>query len=91
MLRSLWCLHDNLLLDAVEEIRKEELRKEAQKELEEWYIRYREQIEKAKQANRWGLLTSPLRRCKVFSASTEKYFLPMTRLCEENARARFTK
>ncbi|XP_022649788.1 clathrin light chain-like isoform X2 [Varroa jacobsoni] len=38
--------------DAVEEIRKEELRKEAQKELEEWYIRYREQIEKAKQANR---------------------------------------
>ena len=40
------------LLDAQEEIRKKELREEAQKELEEWYVRYREQIEKAKQTNR---------------------------------------
>jgi len=38
--------------DAEEEIRKIELRKEAQKELDEWYVRYREQIEKAKQTNR---------------------------------------
>lgn len=43
----------SLASDAEEEIRKEELRKEAQKELEEWYVRYKEQIEKAKQANRW--------------------------------------
>ncbi|XP_018497377.1 clathrin light chain B isoform X2 [Galendromus occidentalis] len=38
--------------DAQEEVRKKELREEAQKELEEWYVRYREQIEKAKQTNR---------------------------------------
>lgn len=38
--------------DAEEEKKKAELRAAAQKELEDWYARYREQIEKSKQTNR---------------------------------------
>lgn len=38
--------------DAEEEKKKAELRAAAQKELEDWYARYREQIDKSKQTNR---------------------------------------
>lgn len=38
--------------DKEEEVKKLELQQTAKKELEEWYARYKEQIEKSKQANR---------------------------------------
>lgn len=38
--------------DAEEEIKKKELKESAKKELDDWYTRYREQIEKAKLNNR---------------------------------------
>lgn len=41
-----------LILDKEEEIKKEEWRKTAKEELEEWYRNHAEQIEKTKAANR---------------------------------------
>lgn len=41
-----------LTLDAEEDKKKEELRETARKELDDWYARYKEQIEKAKLNNR---------------------------------------
>ena len=38
--------------DEEEQVKKEELRRQAKKELEEWYSRYREQLEKTKKNNR---------------------------------------
>lgn len=40
--------------DAEEAQRKEELRVHAKKELEEWYTRYADQLEKTKLSNRYG-------------------------------------
>lgn len=44
--------------DAEEAIKKEELRQSAKHELEEWYARYSEQLEKSKINNRFVLLSS---------------------------------
>jgi len=42
----------NILIDADEEKKKEELRQVAKKELEEWYKIHKEQISKTKDVNR---------------------------------------
>lgn len=39
-------------IDSEEEKKKQELRESAQKELDDWYARYKEQIEKSKLNNR---------------------------------------
>lgn len=47
--------HEKMLKtkDEEEAVKKEELKHSAKKELEEWYTRYAEQLEKSKKANRW--------------------------------------
>lgn len=55
MCTSARCINRFVLLifsDAEDEKKREEWREQAKKELEEWYARYAEQIEKTKSNNR---------------------------------------
>ncbi|XP_003738861.1 clathrin light chain A isoform X1 [Galendromus occidentalis] len=77
--------------DAQEEVRKKELREEAQKELEEWYVRYREQIEKAKQTNR-ELSKNAEKEYVAEKSSKGEEWEGIAKMCDFNPKsARHTK
>lgn len=74
------------LKDAQEEIKKEELRRTAQKELADWYVRYNEMITKCKNSNRNGLTTDWL-GVRDTPSDRAPEWENIARMCDFNAKA----
>lgn len=74
--------------DAQEEIKKQELRENAQRELAEWYARYNESVAKRRAANRTGALTDWSAGRVEVADRTAPDWEDIARLCDfNNAKA----
>lgn len=76
--------------DAQEEVRKEELRLNAQRELSEWYARYNESVTKCRAANRTAMMADLLTAAGARDSGPTQDRVPewenIARLCDFNAK-----